>query len=128
MSSMSYPATFDNETPRVTPAVQAIIAINLAVWFVQVTVYGNLSSWLGFNASVLPSHWWTAVTYMFAHAGLLHLAANMYALLLFGPRVEHGWGYKKFVWFYLLCGLGGVVFDMLFIRSGGLVGASAAVF
>ena len=33
---------------------------------------------------------------------------------------------KKFAWFYLLCGLGGVAFEMLFIRTGGLVGASAA--
>jgi len=52
----------------------------------------------------------------------------MYGLYLFGPRLEHGWGYRKVAWFYLLCGLGGGAFDMLFIRSGGLVGASAGVF
>ena len=39
--------------------------------------------------------------------------------------LEHAWGYAKFIWFYLLCGLGGVAFEMLFMRGGGLVGASA---
>jgi hypothetical protein len=65
---------------------------------------------------------------MFVHAGPAHLIANMYALYLFGPRLEHGWGYRKFFWFYLLCGLGGVSFEMLFIRTGSVVGASAGVF
>src|SRR5262249_12555923 len=44
------------------------------------------------------------------------------------PRLEHGWGYKKFGWFYLVCGLGGVAFELLFIHGSGLVGASAGVF
>lgn len=128
MSSTSYPATFEGEHPRVTRAVQALIAINVVVWFVQATVYRDLSSWLSFDYAAQPARWWTALTYMFAHTGALHLMANMYGLYLFGPRVEHSWGYKKFVWFYALCGLGGVLFDMLVIKSGSLVGSSAAVF
>jgi membrane associated rhomboid family serine protease len=93
-----------------------------------VVPYADMAAWFGFDTSALPGRWWTAVTYMFVHAGLWHLLANMYGLYIFGPRLEHAWGYKKFAWFYLLCGLGGVVFETLFIRSGGLVGASAAVF
>jgi len=118
------------EHPRLTPGVQALIAINLAVMFVQVTAvnYADMAAWFGFSTEALPGRWWTSITYMFVHAGLWHLVANIYALYVFGPRLEHNWGYRKFVWFYLLCGLGGVAFDMLFIRSGGLVGASAAVF
>jgi hypothetical protein len=65
---------------------------------------------------------------MFVHVGVWHLLANMYALYLFGPRLETQWGARKFTWFYLLCGLGGAVFQMLFIHSGNLIGASAAVF
>jgi len=127
---MSYPATYEQEHPRLTPAVQALIVINVVVTFVQMTVvpYADMAAWFGFDTAALPGRWWSAVTYMFVHAGLWHLVANMYGLYLFGPRLEHAWGYKKFAWFYLLCGLGGVVFQMLFIRSGGLVGASAAVF
>ncbi|HEY7395851.1 MAG TPA: rhomboid family intramembrane serine protease, partial [Gemmatimonadaceae bacterium] len=109
--------------------MQALIGLNIAVMFVQMTVvnYADMATWFGFDTTSLPGRWWTAISYMFVHAGVWHLVANMYALYVFGPRLEHGWGYKKFVWFYLVCGLGGVAFDMLFIRSGGLVGASAGV-
>ena len=128
---MSFPATYEQqEQPKLTPGVQAIIAINVIVMFVQMTAvnYADMASWFGFDTSALPGRWWTAVTYMFVHAGIWHLAANMYALYVFGPRLEHAWGSRKFVWFYLICGLGGVMFELLFIRSAGLVGASAGVF
>lgn len=123
----------DSGTPldeqRITPAVQALIAINIAVMFVQVTVFnGGYPSLLAFDAGMLPGRWFNAFTYMFAHAGLWHLLANMYGLYLFGPRIERSLGSRRFTWFYLLCGLGGVVFQMLFIRGGALIGASAAVF
>lgn len=123
------PSTTAADEPRLTPAVQALIAINIAVTFVQFTVFGDsYPSLIAFDASALPGRWFTAFTYMFAHAGAWHLLANMYGLFLFGPRVERSLGTKRFTWFYLLCGLGGVVFQMLFIRSGVLIGASAAVF
>lgn len=108
--------------------MQVLIAINIAVLFVQVTALGQLSQWLGFEVNALPGRWWTAFTYMFVHAGAWHLLANMYALYVFGPRLEAQWGSRKLAWFYLLCGLGGAVFEMLFIRGGGLIGSSAAVF
>lgn len=125
------PAPFEqHEQPRLTPGVQALIAINAAVMFFQIIAlnYGDVAAYFGFSTDALPGRWWTSITYMFVHAGVWHLLANMYALYVFGPRLEHSWGSRKFVWFYLLCGLGGVVMDMLFIRSTGLVGASAAVF
>ena len=128
---MSFPVTNEHhETPRLTPAVQAVMAINIVVMFVQITVvnYADMASWLGFDTASLPGRWWSAFTYMFVHAGVWHLVANLYALYLFGPRVEHSWGYRRFTWFYLVCGLGGAAFDMLFLRTGGLVGASAGVF
>ncbi len=124
----SVPTSADEHPQRLTPAVQALIAINVAVLFIQATVYGGLPGLLSFDAAGLPSRWFTALTYMFAHAGVWHLVANMYGLFVFGPRVEQTLGTKRFTWFYLLCGLGGVVFQMLFIRTGLLIGASAAVF
>ena len=113
------PTTSSDESQRLTPAVRAIIAINVAVMFVQMTVLFKdpYPSLLAFDANGLPGRWYTAFTYLFAHAGVWHLLANMYGLFLFGPRVERSMGTKKFTWFYLLCGLGGVVFQMLFIRS-----------
>jgi membrane associated rhomboid family serine protease len=128
----SFPANTDPERPKLTPGVQAVIAISIAVMFVQITAvkYVDMAAWFGFDAAALPSRGWSALTYLFVHAGFWHAAANMYALYLFGPRLEQSWagGPKRFLWFYALCGLGGVVFDLVFIRSGVLVGASAAVF
>lgn len=131
----STPETTEHETPRLTPAVQAFIAITIAVMFVQTAIGpSDMSAWLGFDSSRLPGRWWTAFTYMFVHGGLVHLLANLYPLYLFGPRLERHWGAdgggaKRFTWFYLVCGLGGVVFELLFMRGGGaLIGASAAVF
>ena len=76
---------------------------------------------LAFDTSELPQKWFAAFTYMFAHVNVWHLAANMYGLFLFGPRLEQHLGARKFAWFYILCGLGGVVFQMLLIRTGTLV-------
>jgi membrane associated rhomboid family serine protease len=115
-----------------TPAVQALIAINVAILFLQATVVSDadMFSALAFQwGNLANGRWWTTATYMFVHASFWHLAGNMYALFLFGPRLEHAWGAKKFVRFYLLAGLGGLVFHALFVRGDTmLVGASAAVF
>ena len=127
----SFPPTHEPDRSKLTPGVQAIIAISIAVMFVQMTAvkYADMTSWFGFDVAALPSRGWTALTYLFVHAGVWHMAVNMYALYLFGPRLEQTWGGpKRFLWFYALCGLGGVVFDLVFIRAGVLVGASAAVF
>jgi membrane associated rhomboid family serine protease len=130
---MTYPSSSDSQDyPRITPAVQVLIAINVAMLFLQWTVGGMIPA---LRPGVLAYHgdplraWWTPVTYMFVHAGLWHLALNMYTLWVFGPRVEHTWGTRRFVWFYLWCGLGGVLAHALFGASGSsLVGASAAIF
>ncbi len=46
------------------------------------------------------------VTHMFMHAGFMHIFFNMYALFIFGPILENVWGPKRFLIFYLVCGLG----------------------
>jgi len=125
---MSHPTTPEQEIPRLTSAVQVLIGICVAMLFLQTVLVTKLATVLAFDPTALPDRWWTAFTYMFAHVALWHLVANMYCLYLFGPRLEQAWGYRKFAWFYVLCGLGGVAFQMLFIRSGLLLGASAAVF
>lgn len=46
------------------------------------------------------------VTHMFMHGGLMHIFFNMYALFIFGPILEHVWGPKRFLTYYIVCGLG----------------------
>jgi membrane associated rhomboid family serine protease len=128
MSSM--PPLYDERaTPRLSRAVQVLIALNVAILFLQWTIVSDADAFamLGFHGGVLPRTLWTAVTYMFVHFGLWHLALNMYALFVFGPRLETAMGTRAFTLFYLWCGLGGAVAHLLFVRTGVLVGASAAV-
>ena len=46
------------------------------------------------------------VTYMFMHGGWTHLFFNMFALWMFGCVVENVWGQKKFLFYYISCGIG----------------------
>ena len=121
----------EEQAPRITPAVQWLIAVNIFVYYNQLTLLkpGDVQSALGFQTKDLGHPWWTIGTYMFVHAGFWHLALNMYALWLFGPRVEWRWGSGEFVRFYLFCGLGGWFAHLAFIPGDSLlIGAAAAVF
>ena len=126
----SYVLPDDTERPRLTPAVQWLIAINVAIYFLQSTVVlpADMQNALGFKAVDFGNQsYWTIFTYMFVHGGLWHLAVNMYSLWLFGPRVEHAWSAREFTRFYVICGLGGWFAHLLFVRNSLLIGASAAV-
>jgi membrane associated rhomboid family serine protease len=121
----------DEPAPRITSAVQWLIAINVAVYFVQLAILkpADVQLALGFQTKDLGHQWWTIGTYMFVHGGFWHLALNMYTLWLFGPRVEAKWGAREFVRFYLFCGLGGWFAHLVFVPGDSLlIGASAAVF
>lgn len=115
--------------PRMTPAVQWLIAANVGVFFLQVTLFGGNSVFaaLGLDPARFPAEWWTIVTYMFVHGGLWHIAFNMLSLWMFGPRIENIWGARSFTYFFLWCGIGGAIAHLLFRGDAGLVGASAAV-
>lgn len=51
-------------------------------------------------------HYWQLVTYLFLHGGVAHLLLNMIALWSFGHALESIWGGKRFLLFFLLCGVG----------------------
>src|SRR6185503_281184 len=127
---MSWQATDEQDYPRMTRVVQALLAINIAVAFLQATIVRpeDLDPLFAFRSGPLAETWWTAITYMFLHTGLWHLAMNMYTLWIFGPRLEHAWGSRSFALFYLWCGVGGAVFHAMFGGLASMVGASAAVF
>lgn len=78
---------------------------------------------------------WQLISYSFLHGGILHLFLNMYALWLFGARMEYVWGPKAFALYYFFCVFGaGLV--QLFVsthsaQQGGIyptIGASGGVF
>jgi len=60
--------------------------------------------------------WWRFVTPMFLHVNVLHLLVNMYSLWIVGPYVEKLYGSAKFVFFWVLTGVAGVVASYLTVR------------
>lgn len=76
-------------------------------------VYGAKQNYL-INA---PYHqYWRFVTPMFVHVNLLHILVNMYSLWMVGPYVEKLYGSAKFVVFWVLTGIAGVVGSYLTVR------------
>jgi membrane associated rhomboid family serine protease len=118
-----------SESPRMTRAVQWLLALNIGVYFLQLTLFSPdaVFSALALDPARFPSSWWTIVTYMFVHAWLAHLAFNLFTLWMFGPRLEHVWGTRTFTQFYLWCGLGGAVAHLLFAQHSSVIGASGAI-
>ncbi|HXL55337.1 MAG TPA: rhomboid family intramembrane serine protease, partial [Chitinophagaceae bacterium] len=69
------------------------------------------------------------VTHMFAHSPAIffHILFNMYALWMFGSVLERVWGPKRFLVFYMICGLAAGVAQMMLVKEGAAVGASGAI-
>src|SRR5512137_2828709 len=91
--------------------VKNIIMINvlmlLAYYVVNNTLGYNLNEILGLyfpkSESFKPVQ---ILTHMFMHANFWHLFFNMYALFIFGMVLENVWGPKRFLIYYMVCGLG----------------------
>jgi membrane associated rhomboid family serine protease len=67
----------------------------------------DLTSLLGLHFFLASDfHLYQFVTYMFLHGGLTHIIFNMFALWMFGSVIERVWGPKKFIFYYIVCGIG----------------------
>ena len=51
-------------------------------------------------------HLYQFVTYLFLHANFMHILSNMFGLWMFGCVIENVWGPKKFLFYYITCGIG----------------------
>jgi membrane associated rhomboid family serine protease len=73
---------------------------------------------------------WRLFTYMFLHGGVLHLAFNMFILWMFGSEIERYWGRERFLFYYVLTGLGAAVCAVMLEPNSmrPVIGASGAVF
>ena len=58
---------------------------------------------------------WQLITHMFLHGDFGHILGNMFALWMFGSILENLWGAKRFLTFYLVCGLGAAFIHLLFL-------------
>lgn len=110
-----------------TPWVKRLLIANVVV-FIASQVLPRLYVEFALVPNLLLQRPWTGVTYMFLHAGLMHLAFNMIGLFFFGPRLEQRLGAKGFLWLYFLSGFGGAAFSFVFAPQFPVVGASGAVY
>ena len=105
-----------------------LLLITLAVFILQLFLDPGqggrdpLEKWGNFNfaQAIAGLQLWRIITYQFLHADFGHIFGNMLWLFFFGPMVEQFLGSKRFLAFYLLCGVGGALLYMV------LMGLTAA--
>ncbi|WP_338408632.1 rhomboid family intramembrane serine protease [uncultured Flavobacterium sp.] len=92
---------------NVTETVKQLLIINV-LFFIGTLISGDVA--YKFLALYFPEnpdfHAWQTISHMFMHGGYMHIFFNMFALYSFGSALEHFWGGKKFLFFYISCGLG----------------------
>ncbi|XP_061354244.1 RHOMBOID-like protein 2 [Gastrolobium bilobum] len=71
---------------------------------------------------------WRLITCIWLHAGVFHLLANMFGILVVGIQLEQDFGFVLIGLLFVISGLGGSLLSALFIRSSIAVGASGALF
>ena len=124
--------------------VQALLIVNGTMFLLEIYSGGELINalalWpLGLSGTtalgVAAPHFkfWQLVSYSFLHGGVMHLVLNMYALWLFGSRMENVWGSKAFALYYFVCVIGAGLVQLFVVTQGegGIyptIGASGGVF
>jgi membrane associated rhomboid family serine protease len=93
--------------PTVTKNLLIINLLMFAATFVFGRMGTDLNDLLGLHFFMASGfHVYQLFTHMFMHGGLEHIFFNMFALWMFGCVVENVWGPRKFLFFYLVCGIG----------------------
>lgn len=110
-----------------TPWVQRLLLANVVVYLLS-SFNPGIRADFAFIPVLALYRPWTLVTYAFLHANLAHIFFNMLMLFFFGPRLEERLGSRTFLWFYVLCGVGGALLSFAFSPTAAVVGASGAIF
>ena len=89
-----------------------LLIINVVCYLFTVLFGSAVDNLFGLHFFLAPDFQvFQLFTYMFLHGGFTHLLFNMFALWMFGCVVERVFGPKKFVLFYLACGIGAGLFQ-----------------
>ena len=122
--------------------VQNLMIANIAVWLgtwlalrtEKPVVVNILNSMMLFPVESPWFRVWQPFTYMFMHGGWEHIIFNMFTLWMFGRFIEMDLGSRRFLTYYLVCGVGAGVIQMLACWATGAplnvptVGASGAIY
>ncbi len=128
--------------------IKNLLIINGLVFLAQNTFAGPTSSF-SFEDYFALHAWqsdlykpWQLITHMFLHGDFSHILGNMFALWMFGSILENVWGPKRFLLFYMLCGVGAAIIHLAILSyqlvplttqydrllNSATLGASGAVF
>lgn len=114
--------------PLVPPATSALVVALVGVHFLRWTVLRPevLVEALAFHRGDLDAgRWWSAATYSLVQPSALLLGLSVYALLVFGPRLERIWGARRFLSFSAFAALGGWMVHLFVGGAAPLLGATS---
>lgn len=115
---MSYQQIRPGSFQVLPPVIKNLIIINGIVLMAQYTgeMWGY-NEWISntfalhnVQSSLFKPH--QLITHLFMHGDFFHFLFNMFALWMFGSMLENMWNSKRFLTFYILCGLGAAVFHL----------------
>jgi membrane associated rhomboid family serine protease len=135
-----FPISDDNESSSRPLVCYFIIGMCCFIFLWQSTLPINLNREAIYNFGVIPaavlgnqeslvSPYLTIFTSMFMHGGWMHLIGNMVFLWIFGDNIEDSMGHKKFLIFYLVCGIVAALLQALINPDSSIpmIGASGAI-
>jgi membrane associated rhomboid family serine protease len=100
------------------PVIKNLIIINVIVFLLQITMDKGGSHFMenyfalhDIRSDFFKPH--QVVTYMFLHGGFWHIFWNMLILWMFGSILENYWGPKRFLTFYIVCGIGAAILHLI---------------
>ena len=96
-----------NNIPTMTKNLLVVNVLAFIATFVFERSGIDLTRLLGLHFFLASEfHIYQFITYMFLHGGFTHILFNMFALWMFGSVIERVWGPKKFLFYYICCGVG----------------------
>ena len=106
--------TFSDNMQFTKSIVFYLIMLNFFVFFIEAFVPIDSIRILGLvpESAIYHGMVWQFVTFLFVHGSFMHIFFNMFVLFMFGPTIEMEFGRKKFLIFYLICGIGSALLHM----------------
>ena len=116
-------------------SVNIALAVFQAAVFALCMITGDrlyIAGRCGTDLVLVQKEYWRLLTSVFLHSGLYHLGSNLIAQVFLGNAVERNLGHIKYLFLYIVSGVGGNIISVLYDRAQGVdtysVGASGAVF
>jgi len=121
---------------QILPTIIKNLLIINGLFFLAQNTIGGEQGWINMDDLFALHAWqsplfkpWQFITHLFMHGNMGHIFSNMFALWMFGSILENLWGPKRFLIFYISCGLGAALFHMivLYVENQTMINAFYAL-